>query len=454
MFMQNNYIFLLPIFLGLFVIIVLFVITSKKHKNESGKKSKRVKNKSNAVLQKDANRKLAQNPKDSEALAILAGIYFDEEKYDKALRNYEILIDLCATQKDIDEFDVTLKFALSALELKRFKEAFKALMICRGMKQDIFEVDYNLGILLFKQKSYEKAASLLNKARKLKPEHILCNRYLGHSFYYLKRMKEAALLLRKSIDIEPDDKESLFILAQAYNTLGQQEQALRIFSHLRPDPVMGPNAALFAGSINLKIHQIDKAIMDFEIGLRHEAISKKIKTEIQYNLAITYIQKQDLGKALGLLKELQGRVPGYKDVPVLIGKYDELNKNRNLQTYLISPTSDFVTLCRKLATILYPQAKVKIIDISVQKDQHADILSEVSSKKWDDIILFRFIRATGQVGEFALRDLYSKTKEVKAGKGVCITAGTYTEGANRFVEARLIDLIEKKKLTEYLEKVE
>ena len=452
--MQNNYIFLLPIILGLFVIIVLFVTTSKKHKNDSKKKTNRVRNKSNAVMQKEANRRLAQNPKDSDALTTLAGIYFDEAKYDKALRNYEILIDLCATQKDIDEFDVTLKFALSAMELKRFNEAFKALMICRGMKQDIFEVDYNLGFLFFKQKSYDKAASLLLKARKIKPDHNLCTRYLGHSLFYLKRMKESALLLRKTIDMEPDDKESLFILAQAYNSLGQQDQALRIFSHLRPDPVMGPNAAMLAGSINLKLHKTDQAIMDFEIGLRHEAISKNIKTDIQYNLAITYIQKQDLGKALGLLKELQGRVPGYKDVPVLISKYDELNKNRNLQTYLISPASDFVTLCRKLSTAFYPQAKVKITDISVQKDQHADILAEVSTKKWDDIILFRFIRATGQVGEFTLRDLYSKTKEVKAGKGICVTAGTYTEGAHRFVEARLIDLIEKKQLTEYLEKVE
>jgi len=405
-------------------------------------------------MQKEANKKLAQNPKDADALTVLAGIYFDEGKYDKALRNYEILIDLCATQKSIDEFEVTLKFALSAMELKRFNEAFKALMICRGMKQDIFEVDYNLGFLLFKQKSYEKATALLLKARKLKPDHNLCVRYLGHSLFHLKRLKEAALLLRKTIDIEPDDKESLFILAQTYNSLGQQEQALRIFTHLRPDPIMGPNAALFAGLINLKLHKTDKAIMDFEIGLRHEAISKNIKTDIQYNLAITYLKKQDLGKALGIMKELQGRIPGYKDVPTLINKYEELNKNRNLQIYLISPTSEFVTLCRKLSTVFYPQAKVKITDISVQKDQHADILAEVSTKKWDDVILFRFIRSTSQVGEFTLRDLYSKTKEVKAGKGFCITAGTFTEGAHRFVEARLIDLIEKKKLTEYLEKVE
>ncbi len=452
--MQSNYIFIIPIILALFAVTILFVISSKKHKTDSTGTKKRVKKKSTAALQKEANHKLAQNPKDPDALTILAGIYFDEGKYDKSYQYYEVLIDLCATHKEINEFEVTLKFALSAMELKNFNEAFKALMICRGMKQDVFEVDYNLGFLLFKQKSYEKAAALLLKAKKIKPDHHLCNRYLGHSLFYIKRIKESALLLRKVIDFEPDDKESLFLLAQAYSSLGQQEQALRIFTHLRPDPVMGPNAAKFAGKINLKLNQTDKAIMDFEIGLRHEAISKTVKTDIQYNLALTYLKKQNLGKALGLLKELHSAVPGYKDVVMLISKYDELNKNRNLQTYLISPTSDFVTLCRKLTATLYPQAKVKITDISVQKDQHADILAEVNTKKWEDIILFRFIRAAGQVGEFALRDLYSKSKEVKAGKGVCVTAGTLTEGALRFVEARLIDLIDKKKLMSYLEKVE
>ena len=405
-------------------------------------------------MQKEANRKLAQNPKDADALGTLAAIYYDEEKFDKALRTYEILIDLCATQKEIDEFDVTLKFALSAMELKRFNEAFKALMICRGMKQDVFEVDYNLGILLFRQKSYEKAAALLLKARKLKPEHYLCTRYLGHSLFRIKRIKEAALLLRKTIDIEPDDKESLFVLAQSYSALGQQEQSLRIFTHLRTDPVMGPNAALFAGKINVKLNKEDEAIMDFEIGLRHEALSKDIRTDLQYNLAITYLKKQDLGKALGLLKELNSKVKGYKDVPILISKYDELNKNKNLQTYLIAPTSDFVTLCRKLSARFYPQATVKITDISVQKGQYADILTEVNAKKWDDTILFRYIRSTGQVGEFILRDLYSKTKEVKAGRGFCVTAGDFTEGAHRFVEARLIDLIDKKQLMEKMEKLD
>ena len=67
--------------------------------------------------------------------------------------------------------------------------------------------------------------------------------------------------------------------------------------------------------------------------------------------------------------------------------------------------------------------------------------------------MFRFIRSTGTVGELSLRDLYAKIKEVKAGKGYCLTAGTFSDEAKRFVEARLIDLIEKPALVKSLNSI-
>jgi restriction endonuclease Mrr len=45
-------------------------------------------------------------------------------------------------------------------------------------------------------------------------------------------------------------------------------------------------------------------------------------------------------------------------------------------------------------------------------------------------------------------------KEVKAGKGICVTVGTFTDEAKRFTEARLIDLIEKERLQAMLNTVD
>ena len=94
----------------------------------------------------------------------------------------------------------------------------------------------------------------------------------------------------------------------------------------------------------------------------------------------------------------------------------------------------------------YPRSKVKITNISVNKNEWADIISEIDTVKWSDVIMFRFIRTQGSIGELIIRDFHSHLKDAKAGKGVCITVGQYTEEAKRYTEARLIDLIEKERL--------
>jgi restriction endonuclease Mrr len=68
--------------------------------------------------------------------------------------------------------------------------------------------------------------------------------------------------------------------------------------------------------------------------------------------------------------------------------------------------------------------------------------------------MFRFIRTQGSIGELIVRDFQSHLKEVKAGKGICITVGNYTDEAKRYTEARLIDLIEKERLSAILNTVD
>ena len=168
--------------------------------------------------------------------------------------------------------------------------------------------------------------------------------------------------------------------------------------------------------------------------------------ELRYYLATTYIKVNEIGKAIPLLKQIQSENPSYKDVNVLLGKYIELNANRNLQTFLMGASADFVALCRKMVMTYFPKAKVKITNIAVNKNEWADILAEIDTPKWSDLIMFRFIRTQGSIGELIVRDFHSHLKEVKAGKGVCITVGNFTEEAKRYTEARLIDLIEKERL--------
>jgi tetratricopeptide (TPR) repeat protein len=237
--------------------------------------------------------------------------------------------------------------------------------------------------------------------------------------------------IRKAIDLAPEDKESLYTLAECYHEANQIEQALRIYNHLRADPVMGPTCCLSSGTIHLDTRQYEAAIQDFEIGLKHANIKADILAELRYRLATTLIKMNEIGKAIPYLKQLQHDNPSYKDVTVLLSKYIELNANRNLQTFLMGSSADFIAICRKIVMTYYSKAKVKIVNIAVNKTEWADILAEIDTIKWQDLIMFRFVRTQGSIGELIVRDFHSHLKEVKAGKGICITVGEFTEEARK-----------------------
>ncbi len=436
----------------LIIAIVIFLVYSSKNKDKSKQKRKNRKKDRNAII-RSSTKKLSQNPKDPDALIALGEIYFREEDYKLAHKQYAALIPLCASYPELDEFDITLKYALCALKNSNIEEGYKSLLIAKSINSENFDVNFNLGCLEFKQGNFDKAANLLIKANKAQPDHAQTVRFLGHSLFKIKRFKDAIEALKNTMEYEPDDKDSLFFLAQCYYKIGKNENALKLFTHMRTDPRMGPNAALFAGTIHVNTKNYQKAIMDFGIGLRHNEINPAVELELKYRLSTAYISNQEIERALNLLFEIEKINPQYKDIDLLISKYKELNTNKTLQVFLIAPISEFVSLCRKLASNFYTEARAKLIDISIIKNEYIDILAEVSAKKWEDLVLFRFIRSTSTVGELVLRELYSRCKELRAGRGFCLSAGTYSEGAKQFVEARLIDLIEKKELMKIFSRI-
>jgi tetratricopeptide (TPR) repeat protein len=450
---------LLPIVVVIVVIlffsIALSVVFSAKRGDvRRSSRGKRLQAKDRPQVLKEANRRLASNPKDLEALVALGGIAWDDQDWERAFKIYGTIAEAGAGNPDVNEFEANERYGIAALKLNKDDVAYHGLMIARSINQDDFEVNYNLGVLEYQQKAFEKAVILLKQAVAAQGDHAAALRYLGNAYFKVKSYKEALVALRRAIDLEPDDKEALFAAAECYYELGNLDQALKIFTHLRADPALGPSASLFAGTVHLNQRLYERAMADFEIGLKHQNAKLDTVIELKYRLAAAALKMQDISKAVSLLNEIQAMYPNYKDVPALLVGYRELNSNRNLQTFLLGTASDFVTLCRKIALLYFPKAKVKITDISVQGNDWADILAEIETSKWSDLILFRFIRSQGTIGELSVRDFHARVKEVKAGKGYCITAGVFSDEAKRFVEARLIDLIEKQGLMQTLNSID
>ncbi len=433
-------IFIIAVVLGLLLLIVSKI--KKTQKRAAGEKSR-------SALMKEASKRLNQNPKDVHGLSIMGNIHYQEKNWEKAYAVYSILIDRIKSLETSKQADVAIKYGVSALKTNRNSEAKKGLLLAETIEPTKFDINYMLGYIYYGEKDYERALPYFKKALIAQPDNFLATKYAGYTFQKLHKYNQALPALKKALDVRPDDKEVLFAMGECFFDSEATEKCLRILNHMRVDPVFGPRAALYTGMLRVKTNQLERGIEDFEIGLKHKEIPVDTANELKYRLAKAYIKNQEIGKALHLLKDIQIINPTYKDVASLIMRYQELNQNKNLQSYLMSGQSEFVGLCRKIVARFYPKADVKILDISVLAS-HTDIVATVDAARFSDTVIFRFFRSQSNVGELLLRDFHGKLKETKGGSGVCMSAGTFSEEALRYAEGRPIDLYDKTKLSTVL----
>ena len=118
----------------------------------------------------------------------------------------------------------------------------------------------------------------------------------------------------------------------------------------------------------------------------------------------------------------------------------------------MSGTSDFVALCRKLISVFFKESFVKIEDIQVTSG-FVEIVCNAENVKWESKQIFRFYRTQNIIGDLYIREFHGKIRDTKCDNGVCVTVGSFSESAHRFVEGRPLTLVEKDELTKMLKKI-
>jgi tetratricopeptide (TPR) repeat protein len=433
-------------------VFLLFLMLRGAIKPKKGKNHTLVNKNQNAVI-RECNKKLTHDPHNISALSTLADIYYANQNWEKAFPLYDSLYNLSSVHIEIDPKKMALRQGICALKCDKIDEGMKGLVSAYHLAPDEFETNFYLGSAFYQKKDYDKAIACLKKAHISSPDASEVNAPLGFSFYMAKRYKESLPFLRHVLDENPENKEALFDLATAMDESGYGDKALKVFMHLRPDPKFGASSCIEAGKMHARLKQYEAAVQDYEIGLKLEAVPLDQQSQLRYYLAASYISLNNISRALLYLRQIQDTSPNYKDVPALLQRYQELNQNSNLQTYMLAGTSDFVALCRKFVTAYYADAFVKIEDISIATES-IEMLCSVETSKWEDNELFRFYRNTGAIGELFVRDFHSKLRDIKCDRGFCVTAGTFTEEAHKYAEGRPVDLIEKTKLVSILKKID
>ena len=191
------------------VAIVTFAMTSLKGSGSSlaGKKNK-------AAIIREATKRLSQNPNDIAALLMAGDIYFQDQDWEKTYASYAPLLDQIRGRAPSEQFEISLRYGISAMKTDRFTEAKKGFLAARNIDPNHFEVNYNLGYIYYTQKEYEKAVPFLRKSLVTQPDNVTALKYLGYTLQSLRKYQEALPCLKKVLDVQPDNKDALFAMAQ------------------------------------------------------------------------------------------------------------------------------------------------------------------------------------------------------------------------------------------------
>ncbi len=450
---------LIPVLIAVTVAVVLItiilIVSNAKNKsstNKSEKVASSVQKKGMSAVIKEYEKKLAHDPHNVEALSGLGDVYYNAQNWEKVLNIYKALYDLSSAHTEIVIADVTRRWGIAAFFLKKYDDAINTLMLSVKKVPDSYETNYYLGCSFLEKQTYDKAVYCLKKCRLIAPENTEVSKQLGLCLFKSQKYRDSLPYLKKALDVEPENKELLFDMAVAMSEAGMGDKALKIFVHLRPDPIFGAQSCLEAGKMHEKVKDFQAAITDYEIANKLENVPEQIGLQIKYRCANCYIASNNIPKGLVILKQIQTIHPGYKDVDGLVSRYQELNQNQNLQVYLLSGTSDFVALCRKFITAFFKNAFVKIEDVSVASES-IEIICDVESNKWEAKNMFRFYRTQTVIGDIYVREFHAKMRDAKCDNGYCVTMGSFSESSHHYTEGRPIDLIEKDALCAALKKI-
>ncbi|WP_022931691.1 tetratricopeptide repeat protein [Treponema bryantii] len=443
---------LIAVIVALLLITIIFTVKGIKRKDEKKDVSQKIQKKGKSAILKEAEKKLAHDPHNVPSLELIGDLYYGEKDWEKVWNIYKTLYDISSVHPEVDIAKSALRMGIAAYNLGKNEDAISALMLSIKKDPNNFECNMTLGRALMKSNAFDKAVYCFKKAKAIQPENNEVNMLLGTALYKNQKYRDCLPFLKRVLDENPGNKEVLFEMAVSMTECGMGDKALKVFMHLRPDPEFGAQACLEAGKMHERVKDFANAVKDYEIALRLPNVQEQILLQIKYRLANTCIGLNDISKALIYLRQIQAAKQGYKDVDALVTRYAELNQNKNLQTYLMSGTSDFVALCRKFIATYYKDAFVKVEDVQVASES-VEIICEVETSKWEAKQMFRFYRTQNVIGDINVRDFHSKLRDTKCDNGVCITMGNFSESAHKYIDGRPVDLIEKDELVKILKRI-
>lgn len=452
-------------FLCGFIIIAYIVIRIIKRKSDKKIESKiqKISNENSFVAIDELRKILKQRPSDHKTREKLVEVLFNTKMYLPAIKESMLLIDASVSDPDISELKYTNKIGEAYFMLNNFNDSKKYFMFAKKIDDLDYTTNFYLGKIEYENANYDKALSFLNIAVKVKPESLEAQKMKGLLSFQSGLYRETVNAMMKVIESNPEDTDAYYYLGYSYFKLNRSDEAKKVLNSIVNVDKYKFDVQFILANICRKDNAFVQAIEIFENMIKTSgSVDEKVKgtkmIEAYYNLSECYFNIHNISKSLYNLEEAAKINPNYKDIQQKIELYTQLARNTLLEKYLIGSVNEFTNICKMFVKYYVKkssaiQGNVKFISAGLNSKGEMEIRAELSSNKFVIVYYFVFFRSNTTIGEFVIRNIYNMLKDEKIDKGVCVTAGNFSETAVNFIESRMLEIVEKQKLSDILKDI-
>lgn len=399
---------------------------------------------------------VTKDNRDFQAHYYLGKAYYMDNKFELALMEFKIVNENAIfDEMDIPEAEFRKLSAILYKKFKQIDEALKEYLLLTKIAPGDADTFFQIGSLFEEKNKTEQALNYYQKAITLNPRHVQAHSARAMILYRNKQFADARKAIEKAISLSPETFSSYYYLGKILKENKEYANAVNSFEKALRDAEFRQRALIERGSCYIAVNNIEKAIDEFDRAIRSAKRDDDNETlYARYFLATCYEKQRKVDSAIKQWEKIYQHNKAFRDVASKLMEYKDLTVNDNMKEYLTSFSENFVELCKHITST---SLNLSVKEAGMTKSAVKIIAKEGKSENWMNVrvqlYLLLFFRETEQIGENIVRTVAEQVKKQNYIKALIFTSSGFTRSASQFAESRPIELINKDKLQQLLDKI-
>lgn len=434
-------------------VAIFFVVKSVLAPKRVATLADYVKQNKNSQAIRMAKQILTKEPRNPEAHYLLARALEQDGKAELALMELKTVSNINDFRGYCKENEFRPNIARLYDQFNFPEEALKEYLLLIKMEPYNPDFYYNAGKLFEKRNKAAQAAQYYKKTIDMDPRNSDAHFSLGTLLYKGKRYNDAKIILAKALKLRPDNYKAHFFLGRMHKESQNYTSAIQSFEQAQKDSEFKIKALIERGICYIAINNYDKGATELERAVKLTSEKPDDSTLFaRYYLAMCHEKKRSIDQAIEQWEKIYAVKQSFKDVAEKLSQFQDLRENDNMKDFLTSTNQNFLVLCQKILD----EMSLSVSDQSLTKLGCQVIATEKTTGQWRNTKkmprLVHFYRITDNIDQPQVREFHEEIQKLKASRGIMITSSLFTRAAKEFTESRPIELIDKSKLQDLLEK--